>query len=393
MEQKNRKIGICIVTSYPPRKCGIATFSVALKNNISLIDKNIIVKIAAINAPEKLCRYSERVIAEIEQDKKETYIRAADIINRDKDIDIVSLQHVFSLFGGKNGEFIIDFLKHLKKPIIVTMHMIYSAAEQPHYLEVVDKSYKSITEKIVSLTNKIIVIIQPMADVLEKQYNVPPEKIAVIPHGIPEVEPEDPEKYKKIIGFENKKIISTFGLIRPKKGLEYLIRAMPEIAKKYPEVVALILGEHHPNRPIEYYNFLKEEAGKIGLLNKKIFFIERYLKLREIITYLLATDVFITPYLVPEQTSSGVIAYALGCGKAIISTPFLYAKEVLKDGRGMFIDYKDSRSIFNAVDFLLSHNSEKRGMEKKAYKFAQNFLWKEVTREYLKIFNEVLNLK
>jgi len=230
-----------------------------------------------------------------------------------------------------------------------------------------------------------------MADILESQYHCPSKKIAVIPHGVPEVKKENPKKYKKLIGFENKKIISTFGLIRPKKGLEYLIWAMPEIVKKYPEAITLILGESHPNRPKEYYNFLKKEAKKTGLLDKNIYFNSHYLKFKEIITYLLATDVFITPYLVPEQTSSGVIAYALGCGKVVVSTPFLYAKEMLKNGRGIFINFKDSQSIFSAIDFIFSHPEERKKIEKRAYIIAQKMLWSKVAKEYLKVFKNIKN--
>lgn len=390
-EKKNP--GICIVSSYPPRKCGIATFSSSLINNIFKIAPKVNIKIAAINDPQKSYNYSKKVITEISQKNKESYIKASEIINNDKEIDVVSLQHVFSLFGGENGEFVIDLLKNLRKPVITTMHMIYSAIDQPHYLEVVDKGYKYITEKIVSLSKKIVVIIQPMADILEAQYNAPPDKIVLIPHGVPEVRVENPEKYKKIIGFENKRVISSFGLIRPKKGLEYLIWAMPEIIQKYPNVITLILGEAHPNRPKEYYNFLKEEARKTGLLNKHIFFSGKYLKLKEIITYLLATDIFVTPYLVPDQMSSGVIAYAISCGKAVVSTPFLYAKEILNNGKGMFVNFKDSKSIFSSIDFLFSHPREKQAMEKRGYLLAKKMIWPKVAKKYLETFKQAFEKK
>ena len=388
-EDNNVKhMGICIVSSYRPRKCGIATFTASIKNNLLKLAPEVKIKIVAINDPGKSYNYSKEVIAEILQDKKETYINAAETINNNKEINIVNLQHVFSLFGGENGEFIIDFLEHLKKPIVTTMHMVYSAIQQPHYLEIVDESYKFITEKITSLSDKIVVIIQPMADILKEQYKIPPEKIVVIPHGTPKIKIGNPEKYKKIIGFENKKIISNFGLITPKKGLEYFIWAMPSIVKKYPNAVALILGQPHPNRPKEYYDFLKEEAKKTGLLDKNIFFNARYLKFKEIIMYLLSTDIFITPYLVPEQTSSGVIAYALGCSKVIVSTPFLYARETINNKKGMLVNFEDSQSIFSAIDFIFSHPEAKKKMERKSYAFAQKMTWGKVANEYLKIFKQ-----
>lgn len=392
MANDTKNLGVCFVSSYPPRKCGIATFTLAIKKHILRINPDIKVKIAAINDTGEKYQYSKRVIVEIAQEKEETYINAAKVINQDKEIDIINLQHVFSLFGGENGDLIIHFLENLKKPVITTMHMIYSALDKPHQLEVVDRNYRTLTEKIASLSAKIVVITQPMADLLTTQYHISEQKVVVIPHGAPEIkiEERDAQKYKKILGFEGKKVISTYGLIRPKKGLEYLIQAMPQITKKYPDTVLVILGECHPNRPRQYYEFLKEEARKIGLLDKTIFFNSHYLTFKEIISYLLATDVFVAPYLVTEQTSSGVIAFALGCGKAIISTPFIYAKEVLGGERGMFVKYKDSESIFQAVDFLFSHQSELKKMGEVAYNFAQTILWKEVARLYLNLFNQIL---
>jgi len=386
---RNKKLGICFFSSYPPRECGIATFTSALKNAVKKNLPDLIFKIVAVEEPNKKRKYSSRVIKTVNQDKKEDYIEAAEIINNDSEIDIVSLQHVFSLFGGKDGSLILEFLKKLKKPCVTTMHMVYSQKKKPHEFEIVEMNYIDITREIAKYSKKIVVIIQPVADLLISEYKVLKEKVVVIPHGLPRVRKQDPEFYKEKLNFKNKKIISTFGLIRDKKGLEYVLYAMPKILIKYPETIYLILGEVHPLRPRKYYNFLKEEVKRLKL-EKNVIFYEQYLSYKEIIRYLLVSDIFITPYLVPEQTSSGVVAYALGCGKAIISTKFLYAEETLNNGRGILIDFKNANQIFKAVDYLFSHSKQKKKIEEKAYYYGQTMIWEEVASKYVKLFFKII---
>lgn len=387
---KDKKLGVCFVSSYPPRECGIATFTANLKEAIKSSLPKLDFKVIAIESNFKKHKYSSRVIKVINQDKREDYIRAADVVNNDKSINIVSLQHVFSLFGGDNGSLILEFLKRLKKPCITTMHMVYSPEKKPHQLEVVGMDYVDLTKKIAKYSQKIAVMIQPVADLLISKYSIPKNKIIVIPHGLPEVKKQNSTLYKNKLGFKNKRIISTFGLIRKKKGLEYVLMAMPEIVNKYPNTIYLILGEAHPQRSRKYYDFLKEEVKRLKI-QKNVIFHEKYLTYKEIIKYLLASDIFITPYLVPEQTSSGVVAYALGCGKAIISTKFLYAQDVLASNRGILIDFKNSDQIFKAVEFLFSNPQKKNEIENKAYKFGQEMIWKEVALKYVRLFTEILN--
>ena len=386
MTPPTRQPGICFVSSYKPRPCGIANFSRSIIRDLSQPDT---VKIVAISEAADRYKYGKEVIAEIVQDDPETYVAAANAINADKSINVVSLQHVFSLFGGQHGENIISFLKTVKKPVITTLHIVYPNNQTPNKLEVVDIGYSAITERIVRYSTRVAVIIPMMADLLMEQYNLPSEKIEIIPHGSPIIKRHDPNVYKKKLGLGNGPIISSFGLIREKKGLEYAVRAMPQILEKYPKARLLILGENHPNRPNAYYQKLEKEADKLGLYNRSIFFRDQYLSFREIIEYLLATDVFITPYLVPEQTSSGAIAYAMGCGKAIISTPFAYAEEVLSNKRGLFINYRSRKSIFKAVDFLFSHPDKRERMEKRAYEYAKNNSFKVAAARYQDVFEEI----
>jgi len=380
--------GVCFISSYKPRQCGIATFTANIINSLPIPKHKK--KIIAISDKPNTYTYGPQIIAEIIQNNKNSYLQAAKKINKDKNIDVVCLQHVFSLFGGKHGENIVLFLKNLKKPVATTFHMIYSKTKIPNTFEVVDSSFSFITKEIIKYSKKLIVIIQPIADLLESQYDVPEEKIVVIPHGMPNLKRAEPKIFKKKLGLGKGEIISTFGLIRPKKGLEYVIRAMPKVLKKYPYAKFIILGECHPNRPKKYYNFLIKETKKINLLNKHIFFVNQYLTFKEIVHYLLATDVFVTPYLVPEQNSSGAIAYAMGCGKAIISTPFAYAKEVLANKRGLFADYANVDSIYKAIDFFFSYPEKRKRMERLAYQYAKKHSFKTIAEKYYKVFMEIL---
>lgn len=387
---RRKKLGVCFVSSYPPRECGIATFTSFLKEAVKKNLPKVKFRIIAIDEPRKRRKYTNRVIKVVRRDNLEDYIEAAEIINKNKDIDLVSVQHVFSLFGGNDGELILEFLKRLKKPCVTTMHMVYSPKKKPHKFEVVETNFVKITKEIVKYSAKIVVMIQPVKDLLVYKYEVPRNKVVVIPHGLPDIEKQNPDKYKRKLGFEGKKIISTFGLIRQKKGLEYVIYAMPKILKRYKEAIFLVLGESHPARTRMYYDFLKKEVKRLKLENNVIFN-ETYLTYKEIIRYLLASDIFVTPYLVPEQTSSGVVSYAMGCGKAIVSTKFLYAKDVLSEGRGKLVNFRNSRQIYEEIMYLFSHPKVKKRIEDKAYKYGQTMIWEEVARNYIELFFRVLS--
>jgi glycosyltransferase involved in cell wall biosynthesis len=384
-------LGICFVSSYKPRKCGIATFTQSIINNFpdEIVKENI--KIVAISKQKNEYKYPQNVIAEIAQDDVDSYIKAAEAINSDPSINIVSLQHVFSLFGGAHGDKVVHFLSHLKKPVVTTLHMVYPINEEPNKFEIVESNFADTTDILIKYSEKIVVIIQPMVDILIDEFHVPEEKIFLIPHGAPLFCPQDTAYFKQKLGLGKGQIISSFGLIRDKKGLEYAIRAMPDVVKKYPKAKLFILGESHPYRPMDYYERLKKEAEDVGLLYKNIFFKRKYLSLREIITHLFATDVFIAPYLVPEQTSSGAVAYALGCGKAIIATPFLYAKEALSRGRGLLVNYQDPQSIYRAIDYLFSNPDHKKIIERKAWNYAQKFSFAKVSRKYANLFLDTVN--
>lgn len=387
INKKNGVLNVAFVSSYLPRKCGIATFTYALKSVLkNKYDGKIKSTIIAITDPRKSYDYKEEVKCVIKQKDVQSYKNAADFINKSK-IQLVNIQHEFGLFGEvgeDDGENLLEFLNHLKreKIVVTTFHMVYPNP---------DKHHKKIVQEICKLSNKIIVIIESALVTLIEDYEIPEEKIEIIPHGVPNVKRRGTKYYKELLGLPaDHNILSIFGLIRAKKGIEYAIRAMPKILEKNPKTLFLVLGAVHPNRPKEYYESLKKEVEKLGIKDK-VRFLGRFLEYDELINYLMATNIFIAPYLVLEQVSSGALIYAMGCGKAIIATPFIFANEVLAEGRGVIIPPKDSEAIAKNVNDLLEDNDKRHKIENAAYDYARDRLWRKVAGLYYHLFLD--NLK
>lgn len=380
---------IAYVGTYPPRECGIATFTKDLTNAIDKkFNPQLKSRILAVNDNgSSLYNYKKKVISQIDETDIESYIDAAKYLNKSKNIQLVNIQHEFGIFGGEYGDCIIPFLETLKKPVVTTFH---SVLPNP------DPRRKKVVQAIVKRSTAITVMVKSAIDILKKDYDLDTKKINVIPHGVPTVPFKPSCNIKKSLGLKNKIILSTFGLIESGKGIEYIIKALPQIIKKNPNVLYLIIGETHPQvrkrEGEKYRNKLRKYAEKLGL-KKHVKFYNKYLNLREIIKYLLATDIYISVALNKDQISSGTLAYAVGCGKAVISTPYLYAKEVLANNRGILVNFKDSRSITNAVNKILSDPKLRENLEKRAYKYGQHMTWPNVAVKYLKIFNRVVKLR
>jgi len=384
---KNLK-GIALITSYPPRECGIAQFSSDLKKALKKIKRNLKIKVFAINEPKAERKYPKEVIFQISQEKKKDYQKAAQIINNDPEISGVNLQHVFSLFGGKHGSFVLDFLSALKKPCVTTFHMVYPKGKKPSKYEIVEKDFPLLTEKICFFSKKVVVLTKNSKKILKEQYKINPQKIAFIPHGVWKIKLKKNLSFKKRFVPKSEKIILTFGLLRPKKGIEYLIQAMPFLLKKNKNFSLLVVGENHPQRDPKYLDFLKNMAKKIHLFNKKIFFVEKFLSFKKLVEYILVADALCFPYLSKEQVSSGTILLGMSCKKLIFSTPFLFAKEFLSPKRGVFIKYKDPQDIAKKILFYFSHPEEKKERELNAFLFSKDFLWEKIAQKYLKVFKK-----
>lgn len=373
------------VASYSPRECGIATYTAELVASLreEFPDhQNIII---AVNDMGSHYNYSEEVEFQIEQYDEATYAAGADFVNR-SDISVVSLQHEHGLFGGRRGEYILTFLARVSVPVITTLHSIIP--EPGRY-------FKSVTAQVAAQSDLVVVLARTAKRILEDTYGVPPGKICFIPHGAPKVSRRKGtrDRAKRVLGLSGRRILTTFGLINPGKGIEYVLQALPQIVDRHPEVLYLVLGESHPQvrlrRGEGYRRELLRMVSNLGL-QKHVRFHNRFVPLEELIQYMLATDVYLMPYLNPDQIVSGTLAYAAAMGKAIVATPFLYAKEVLAGERGMLVNFRDPDGIARAVLRLLSDREILSEMERRAYDYSHNITWPRVARKYQRLFERVL---
>jgi len=380
---QNKSIDAVYISSYVPRKCGIATYTKDLTLAINLINPYSKAKIMALIRPDDKIDYPPEVKFKINQYKIDSYIRAAQHINKSK-ADIVILEHEFGLYGGEYGEYIIKLIELLSKPLIITTHTI---PDDP------DKGYGLVLKDIINFAEKVIVMMPESIQKLIKKYNCPKEKIEIIPHGVPDIPLEPNDKYKKKKGLEDRIILGNINLLSASKGLEYTIEALKEIKSHFNDVLYLIIGQTHPvvlkEEDEKYRNFLKEKIKQYDLQDN-VKFINKYISLKDLIEWLKVIDIYITPYLDPQQSASGALAYAIGAGKVCISTPYLYAKEVLADGRGIIVPFRNSQAIADAVIEICENPQKKLAIEKKTYKFGRLMTWYNVALQHLKLFDEVI---
>jgi len=374
---------ILFVASWTPKQCGIGTFAQDLRSTILKYDNTSLAYVVAINDIGKKYEYEPVVKCEIDQEDLDSLDKAARYIN-ESGADVVSVQHEFGIWGGFEGEFVSYFLKRLKIPVITSFHtvpLIKTAKRRENRIRLIRSMAK--------YCKKIVVVIEEAKNQLNKEYGIPVKKIAVIPHGAPDMEFIETENGKEKAGLSGKKVISTFGLISPNKGIDYVIEAMPKILAKHPAAVYQILGRPHPAsaQAKEFYKKIEQRVKDLNLENN-VLFVNKYLSIEEIIKYLQATDIYITPYLVPEQVSSGTLSYAVVAGRCVISTHYAHANEMLKDGRGVFVEMKNSDDIAEKVNHLFDHPEEIRQKEKLAYEYGRKFTWPKVAEKYFEAFSE-----
>ena len=380
---KSESINAIYLSSYIPRKCGIATYTKDLTEAVNHINPHSKAEIIAMVKPEDQTNYGPEVKCKINQYKIESYIKAADYINKSK-ADILILELEFGLHGGEYGEYILNLLQLVKKPIIVTTHTIPDDAS---------KGYGLVLKYAIKFAEKVIVMMAQSKVKLIKKYNCLVEKIEIIPHGVPDIPlgPNDKNKEKK--GLEDRLIMGNINLLSESKGLEYTIEALRDIKKHFPNVLYLIIGQTHPvilhNTGEKYRNFLKEKI-KLNKLQENVKFINEYLTLNELIEWLKTIDIYITPYLDPQQSASGALAYAIGAGKACVSTPYLYAKEVLADNRGIIVPFRNSQAIADAAIDIFKNPQKKSEIEKKTYEFGRMMTWYNVALQHLELFDGVI---
>lgn len=373
---------IGFLSTYPPTPCGIATFTEDL---VQAIPSSFSPEIIAVSQDDETISYPEEVKFIIQKEKKEDYWQAAEYAN--KELEAVSIQHEYGIFGGEDGEMVVEFLDRLRKPAITTLHTVLS---QPSPGQV------AVLQKIIQRSEKVVVMNSLAIPILEDKYQAPSQKLVVIHHGAPSSYSYEKEGQKSALGLSDRIVLSTFGLISRGKGIEYVIQALPEVVHKFPQVVYLIIGATHPRvkaREGESYRNSLEQLVKELNLEEHVIFVNRYLSKEELVKYLVATDIYLTPYLNSQQIVSGTLAYAMRFGKVIISTPYLYAQELIGKDRGILVKFADSQSIKDALFRVLENSAYFRQIEKNAQKFGAKLKWMEVGRDYARLFEEIINQK
>ena len=381
LENSSFAKNVAYLSTYSPRECGIATFTKDLLDAIDELSGHHSSKVIAINEKGAIYGYDKRVKWIIERDCIDDYIQATNYVNSST-AELVNIQHEFGLFGGDFGGYINYFLDNVKKPVITTLHTVQKGFEPKAH---------EVLKKVLQKSDATVVIAHNALEILKKQ-GLSCKRYAVIPHGCPYIPFVNSEDVKASLGLKGRFVISTFGLISRSKGIEYAIKALPSAIERIPQLLYLIIGETHPevrkNEGEKYRKRLMQLVYDLGL-ERNVRFHNRFLPKRDLIRYLQATDIYVTPYISPDQISSGTLIYALGAGRAIISTPYLHAQEVLAEGRGLFCKFKDSHSITDCLN-KLSDESLRKNMERKAYKYSRRFLWPNVAKKYVKLFTQTL---
>ncbi len=378
---------LAYIGTYPPRKCGIGTFTQNLAKSISLSHNRALdIKedfVVALNDYDKNYKYPEEVKFIIDQEQQTDYLEAADFINL-SGADLCILEHEFGIFGGQNGVYVLPLLHRLKIPLVVTLHTIL---ETPSYNE------KAILKEICKMASKIVVMSHKAVSLLATIYNVSKNKIAIIEHGVPK-DIIQSENVKSKFKFKDRKVLLTFGFLGRNKGIETVIKALPKIVKEHPEILYIVLGKTHPNvfrhSGEEYRNHLQLLVKSLDL-SKHVTFINEYVGQDELIRYLTTCDIYITPYLNEAQITSGTLAYAMGAGCAIVSTPYWHAKELLAENRGVLFDFKDTEGLSAIIVDLLDHPDVLQKIQRTAGSYGKKITWPKIGKEYTQLIKSILD--
>src|SRR6202047_145808 len=374
---KGRKIAF--VGDHLPRKCGIATFTSDLLAAVASAHPQSQCFAVSVNDIPGGYDYPEVVRFEIEEQDLSSYLRAADCLNM-SNVDIVCLQHEFGIFGGPAGAHILAFLRELRMPVVTTLHTVL---REPR------ADQRRVMQELISLSTRVVVMAQRGRQMLQDVYRAPAAKIDLIAHGIPDVGFVDPTYFKDQFGVEGKVVLLTFGLLSPHKGIEYVLNALPEIVASFPEVVYIVLGATHPNELREHgeaYRVSLEMLAKKNKIEKNVIFYNDFVELENLKEFIGAADLYITPYLNEAQITSGTLAYTFGSGKAVVSTPYWHAAELLADDRGVLVPFADAAAIAREVIALLRDDSRRHAMRKNAYRLGREMVWNNVAQLYMRSF-------
>jgi glycosyltransferase involved in cell wall biosynthesis len=370
---------IAFLGDYLPRLCGIATFTYDLCEAVSSAAPEADCFAGAVNDRAEGYAYPARVRFELQEKELDSYRRAADYLNFNN-ADVLCVQHEFAIYGGPAGSHLLALLKEVRMPVVTTLHTV---------LQEPDTVHRKVMEELASRSDRLVVMANKGADILRETYGVPDAKVDIIPHGIPDMAFTESSAYKAQFGVRGRQVLLTFGLIGPGKGIEHAIRALPEIVRQHPNVVYLVLGATHPqllaNEGERYRLSLKRLAEDRGV-KEHVIFHDRFVSLDDLKEFIAATDIYVTPYLNEAQVTSGTLAYVFGAGKAVVSTPYWHAQELLADGRGVLVPFRDSEAIAEAVSGLLDKPARTAKMRHEAYAIGREMIWPVVAKRYLEVF-------
>ena len=379
MKETSKVRKIAFVGDYLPRKCGIATFTADLLAAVATAHPKSQCFAVSVNDIKEGYEYPEEVRFEVEEQDLSSYVRAADFLNIGN-VDLVCLQHEFGIYGGPVGGHILAFLRELRMPVVTTLHTVL---REPR------ADQRRVMRELISLSTRVVVMSERGRQMLQEIYDAPPAKIDLIAHGIPDVGFVDPTYFKDQFGVEGKIVLLTFGLLSPNKGIENVLNALPAILAEFPDVVYIVLGATHPNELREHgeaYRLSLEILAKKNKIEKSVIFYNQFVDLENLKEFIGAADLYITPYLNEAQITSGTLAYAFGAGKAVISTPYWHAAELLADDRGVLTPFGDPAAMARETIALLKDDTRRHAIRKNAYRLGRDMIWSNVAQLYMRSF-------
>src|SRR6202050_418810 len=370
---------IAFIGNSLPRRCGIATFTTDLQQAVSTLRTNLGTCIVAMTDHGQAYDYPASVALQIKDDNIDEYARAADFLNAGR-FDAVCLQHEFGIFGGEAGAHILELLSGLTMPVVTTLHTVLAKPTA---------AQRAVVERIVEASSKVVVMAHKGRELLRSVYRVPDDKIEVIPHGIPDVAFVAPDRAKTRLGFAGRAAILTFGLLSPNKGIEVMIDAMPSILKRRPDAVYVVLGATHPNLVRDqgeaYRESLTARVRELGV-EDHVVFLDQFVDQATLLEFISMCDIYVTPYLNEAQMTSGTLAYSFGLGRAVVSTPYWHARELLAEGRGVLVPFNDSGAIGTEIIGLLTNDVRRHAMRKRAYAASRSMTWERTAERYIEVF-------